>query len=123
MAEKIDAPSLINAAGTGGKVIKEFIGLINSGDNDLSIAHMSSPSGWREPGQRPEFDEYTIVLKGMLRVETVEENYEIKGGQAIIVKSGEWVKYSSPGEGGAEYIAVCLPAFSPGSVNRDDITL
>ena len=123
MAEKIDAPSLINAAGTGSKVINEFIGLINSGDNDLSIAHMSSPSGWSEPGQRPEFDEYTIVLKGMLRVETVEENYEIKGGQAIVVRSGEWVKYSSPGEGGAEYIAVCLPAFSPGSVNRDDITL
>ena len=108
MAEKIDAPSLINAAGTGSKVIKEFIGLINSGDNDLSIAHMSSPSGWSEPGQRPEFDEYTIVLKGMLRVETIEENYEIKGGQAIVVKSGEWVKYSSPEEGGAEYLAVCL---------------
>ena len=123
MAKKIDAPSLINAAGTGSKVIKEFIGLINSGNNDLSIAHMSSPSGWSEPGQRPEFDEYTVVLKGMLLVETIEQNYEVKGGQAIVVKSGEWVKYSSPDEGGAEYIAVCLPAFSPNSVNRDDITL
>ena len=123
MAKKIDASSLINAAGTGSKVIKEFIGLINSGDSGISIAHMISPSGWSEPGQRPEFDEYTIVLKGQLHVETIEQNHEIKGGQAIIVRSGEWVRYSSPEEGGAEYIAVCLPAFSPDSVHRDDITL
>ena len=123
MADKIDAPAIIDAAGTGGKQIREFIGMINSGDAEKSIAHMISPSGWSEPGQRPEFDEYTIVLKGQLLVETVEQNYEIKGGQAIIVRSGEWVRYSSPEEGGAEYIAVCLPAFSPDSVHRDDISL
>ncbi|MEN8221967.1 MAG: cupin domain-containing protein [Acidobacteriota bacterium] len=123
MAVKIDSPSLIDAAGTDGKVIREFFGMINSGDKGISIAHMTSPSGWVEPGQRPDFDEYTIVLKGQLHVETNEENHEIKAGQAIIIRSGEWVKYSSPKEGGAEYIAVCLPAFSPDSVNRDDITL
>lgn len=123
MALKIDAPTVIDAAGTGGKIIREYIGMVNSGQSEISIAHMDSPSGWSEPGQKPEFDEYTIVLKGILHVETNGENHEVKAGQAVIVKSGEWVKYSSPEEGGADYIAVCLPAFSPDSVHRDEITL
>ena len=123
MALKFDSPSLINAAGTEGKIIREFFGMINSGDTGISIAHMTSPSGWIEPGQRPEFVEYSIVIKGMLHVETVEESFEIKKNQAILIKAGEWVKYSTPEEGGADYISVCLPAFSPSTVNRDDITL
>ncbi len=123
MAVLIDSPSLIDAAGTEGKIIREFFGMINSGESGISIAQMTSPSGWEEPGQRPEFDEYSIVLKGMLRIETVEQNFEIKKGQAVLIKAGEWVKYSTPEEGGAEYISVCIPAFSPITVNRDDITL
>jgi len=123
MAVLIDTPSMINAAGTEGKIIREYFGLINSGETGISIAHMTSPSGWEEPGQRPEFDEYSVVLKGTLRIDTIEESFEIKKGQAILIRSGEWVKYSTPEEGGADYIAVCLPAFSPSTVNRDDITL
>ncbi len=123
MAVLIDSPSLIDAAGTEGKIIREFFGMMNSGETGISIAHMTSPSEWEEPGQRPEFDEYSIVLKGMLFVETVEQNFKIKKGQAILIKAGEWVKYSTPEEGGADYISVCIPAFSPSTVNRDDITL
>ena len=123
MALKLDSPSMIDAAGTGNKIIREFIGRINSGDTKISIAHMKSPSGWSEPGQRPVFDEYTVVLRGMLSVETEDQTIEVKRDQAVIVRAGEWVRYSSPEEGGAEYIAVCIPAFSSDTVNRDDITL
>jgi mannose-6-phosphate isomerase-like protein (cupin superfamily) len=117
---KIDKPTIIEAAGNKPKIIEEFIGRVNSGTGDLSIAKMKSPAGWIEPGQKPEFDEYTVVLKGMLRVTTKEGAEDIPAGEAVIVPSGEWVQYSTPGTEGAEYIAVCLPAFSPESVHRDE---
>ncbi len=120
MAEFITLPTLIKAAGTKEKIIREYFGRVNSGTTDMSIAHMKSPQGWEEPGQCPEFEEYTVVLAGCLQVLTASEKYIVEAGQAILVKSGEWVKYSSPFEEGAEYIAVCLPAFSPGTVHRDD---
>ena len=116
----INSPSIIKAAGNKPKVIEEFIGRVNSDTEGVSIARMKSPSGWVEPGQIPEFDEYTIVLKGTLRVETKNESFDIKEGEAIITHKGEWVRYSSPLPDGAEYIAVCLPAFSPDAVHRDD---
>jgi mannose-6-phosphate isomerase-like protein (cupin superfamily) len=120
MIKKIEAPEIIEAAGNKPKRIEEFIGCVNSETSELSIARMKSPAGWEEPGQRPEFDEYTVVLKGMLRVQTKEGVFEINAGQAIIVSKDEWVKYSTPGEEGAEYIAVCLPAFTPDTVHRDE---
>ncbi len=120
MATHIKSPSRIEAAGNKPKIIEEFIGRVNSDTSDISIARMKSPSGWVEPGQTPEFDEYTVVLKGLLKVETKTDLFEIKEGEAIIINSGEWVRYSSPGADGAEYIAVCLPAFSPDTVNRDE---
>ncbi|MEN8154307.1 MAG: cupin domain-containing protein [Acidobacteriota bacterium] len=120
MAEKILKPSVIEAAGNKPKIIEEFIGKVNTGNSDISIAKMKSPGGWVEPGQKPEFDEYTVVLKGMLRVETESETLDIHEGEAVRIKSGEWVRYSSPGDEGAEYIAVCLPAFSPETVHRDE---
>ena len=101
------------------KIIEEFFGRVNSGDQEISIARMRSPEGWVEPGQKPDFDEYTIVLSGRLVVQTKESDQIIESGQAIKTKKGEWVKYSSPFPGGAEYIAVCLPAFSPETVHRD----
>ena len=116
---KIDKPSLIQAAGNKPKIIEEFIGKVNSGTDDLSIARMKSPAGWTEPGQHPRFSEYTIVLKGMLRVATREETVDIHAGQAVIVPAGQWVQYSTPGPEGAEYIGVCLPAFTPERVRRD----
>jgi len=116
----ISKPTTIKAAGNKPKSIEEFIGRVNSGTTDVSIARMKSPAGWEEPGQTPEFDEYTVVLKGLLRVASKEGELDVAQGQAIIVRAGEWVKYSTPEPGGAEYIAVCLPAFSPDSVNRDD---
>lgn len=116
---KIEKPTIIEAAGNKPKIIEEFIGRVNSETGDLSIARMKSPAGWIEPGQKPEFDEYTIVLKGMLRVTTKEGAEDIHAGEAVIVPSGEWVQYSTPGSEGAEYIAVCLPAFSPEIVHRD----
>jgi mannose-6-phosphate isomerase-like protein (cupin superfamily) len=119
MARKINAPSIIKAAGNKPKVIEEFIGRVNSGAGAVSIARMKSPSGWLEPGQTPEFDEYTVVLKGTLRVETKEGVIDVSAGEAVHTPKGEWVRYSSPGDEGAEYIAVCLPAFSPGTVHRD----
>ncbi|MBX3729263.1 MAG: cupin domain-containing protein [Candidatus Sumerlaeia bacterium] len=119
MPVKIDAPTRIQAAGSIPKVIEEYIGRVNSGTEALSIAVMRSPGGWEEPGQRPAFDEYTVVLKGTLRVETADGVMEVGAGQAIIARAGEWVRYSSPGQDGAEYVAVCLPAFSPNTVNRD----
>ncbi len=120
MTRLIPAPSIIKAAGNKPKEIREYIGRVNSGTSDLSIAHMKSPQGWEEPGQAPEFDEYTIVLKGTIIVETTKEIITVSEGQAVIASRGEWVKYSTPFEGGAEYIAVCLPAFSIEKVNRDN---
>ena len=117
---KIGKPAIIQAAGTKPKKIEEYIGRVNSGTEDLSIARMKSPCGWIEPGQTPEFSEYTVVLKGMLRVATKENTTDIHAGEAVIVSSGEWVQYSTPGPEGAEYIAVCLPAFSPAAVYRDE---
>jgi mannose-6-phosphate isomerase-like protein (cupin superfamily) len=119
MATIIKKPAVIEAAGTGGKIIKEYIGRVNSKTSGVSIAHMNSPEGWEEPGQCPEFDEYTVVLKGSIQVKTKSETYKIKEGEGIITGKGEWVQYSTPFSGGAEYIAVCLPAFSPDIVHRD----
>ncbi len=116
--KKISSPSIIESAGNKPKVIEEYVGRVNSGTNSISIAKMSSPSGWREPGQKPQFDEYTVVLRGTLKVESRTETLIIKEGEAVIVNSGEWVRYSTPNEG-AEYIAICLPAFSLDIVNRD----
>lgn len=120
MPRLISAPTVIEAAGNLPKRIEEYIGRVNSGHSGVSIARMVSPQGWLEPGQRPEFEEYTLVLRGMLRVETEGETLEVRAGQAVVAAPNEWVRYSSPEEGGAEYIAVCVPAFSPGTVHRDD---
>jgi mannose-6-phosphate isomerase-like protein (cupin superfamily) len=119
MPRLIPAPTRIEAVGTPPKTIEEFVGCVNSGDIGLSIARMTSPSGWSEPGQTPEFTEYTVVLRGELVVETRGETFRVGAGQAIVTEPGEWVRYSTPGGEGAEYIAVCLPAFSPGTVHRD----
>ncbi|OGV57222.1 MAG: cupin [Lentisphaerae bacterium RIFOXYA12_FULL_48_11] len=118
---KLIAQSIsIKAAGNKPKIIEEFIGRVSSGTGAVSIARMKSPSGWLEPGQAPEFDEYTVVLKGMLRVKSADGGLiDVQAGQAVIVSGGEWVQYSSPGPDGAEYIAVCIPAFSPDTVHRD----
>lgn len=116
----ITAPTVIQAAGNQPKRIEEFVGRVNSGDTALSIARMKSPAGWIEPGQTPEFDEYTIVLAGMLRVTTRSGVMEVRAGQAVVTPKGTWVQYSTPDDDGAEYLAVCLPAFSPGTVHRDD---
>ena len=116
--KKISSPSIIESAGNKPKVIEEYIGRVNSSTDSISIAKMSSPPGWEEPGQKPQFDEYTLVLNGTLKVESRTETVFIKEGEAVIVNSGEWVRYSTPNEG-AEYIAICLPAFSLDTVNRD----
>jgi mannose-6-phosphate isomerase-like protein (cupin superfamily) len=120
MPTVISSPAIIHAAGNKPKRIEEFIGGVNSHTKAVSIARMTSPAGWVEPGQTPEFDEYTVVLKGMLRVESYGEAVDVRAGQAVIVSSGEWVRYSSPGADGAEYLAICLPAFSPDTVHRDE---
>jgi mannose-6-phosphate isomerase-like protein (cupin superfamily) len=120
LATFIQKPTIIEAAGQPPKSIEEFIGRVNSGTAAVSIARMKSPSGWLEPGQTPEFDEYTVVLQGTLHVKLKDADYDVAAGQAIIVKAGEWVQYSSPGPEGAEYIAVCIPAFSPQIVHRDN---
>lgn len=120
MARLIPNPTVIPAAGQPPKIIEEFIGRVNSQTSALSIAKMTSPSGWCEPGQTPRFDEYTIVLKGELQVETRDSEYRVAAGQAIIVNAGEWVRYSTPAAAGAEYLAVCVPAFSPQTVHRDE---
>ena len=120
MPTMIKSPSIIKAAGNKPKIIEEFIGRVNSKTKELSIARMKSPEGWVEPGQKPEFDEFTIVLKGSLKVETKNDSFEVKAGEAIITHKGEWIKYSTPLPEGAEYIAVCVPAFSPETVNRDN---
>jgi mannose-6-phosphate isomerase-like protein (cupin superfamily) len=119
MPKHIPAPTRITAAGNKPKLIDEYIGRANFGDSRLSIAHMRSPSGWVEPGQTPEFDEYTVVLRGQLQVTHKGGAVDVSAGQAIIAPAGEWVQYSTPGAEGAEYIAVCLPAFSPQTVHRD----
>jgi mannose-6-phosphate isomerase-like protein (cupin superfamily) len=120
MLTKIPAPTAIEAAGNKPKLIKEFIGRVNSKTEDVSIARMTSPSGWIEPGQTPEFDEYTLVLKGTLRIKSKSETMDIKAGESVIAHKGDWVQYSTPENDGAEYIAVCIPAFSPNIVHRDN---
>lgn len=116
----IKEPTVIPAAGTKPKIIEEYFGRVNSGTESISIARMKSPAGWIEPAQTPEFDEYTIVLKGTLRVETTEKIIDVKEGSAILTKAGERIRYSTPFDGGAEYIAVCIPAFSPDTVHREE---
>lgn len=116
----IEKPSIIEAAGNKPKKIEEYAGRVNSEQSNVSVARMTSPQGWVEPGQRPEFEELTVVLEGTLVVEHEKGTLEVNSGQAVITKPGEWVRYSTPNEGGAKYIAVCLPAFSPDSVHRDD---
>ena len=119
MPDLIPTPTRIVAAGNKPKAIDEYVGRVNSRTTALSIAHMRSPAGWEEPGQRPEFDEYTLVLKGMLRVSHESGSLEVRAGQAVVARAGEWVRYASPEADGAEYVAVCLPAFSPDTVHRD----
>ena len=119
MPTKIETPSVIEAAGNKPKRIEEFIGRVNSGTATVSVARKVSPSGWQEPGQRPEFDEYTVVLKGLLRVESEDGTLDVRAGEAVIAHAGQWVRYSTPEPDGAEYIAVCLPAFAPETVHRD----
>lgn len=119
MATHIQQPSIVQAAGNKPKIIEEYIGRVNSQTGDLSVARMKSPSGWVEPGQTPEFDEYTVVLRGTLRVTTKSGSTDVHAGQAVIAHKGEWVQYSTPGAEGAEYVAICLPAFSMDTVHRD----
>lgn len=118
MPQRIEQPTLITAAGNKPKSIEEFVGRVNSGHATVSIARMKSPAGWQEPGQRPEFEEVSVVLAGMLRVEYEGGVLDVHAGQAVVARPGEWVRYSTPQ--GAEYLAVCLPAFSPTTVHRDD---
>jgi ethanolamine utilization protein EutQ (cupin superfamily) len=119
MPKIIEAPARIEAHGQPPKIIEEFVGRVNSATGAVSVARMFSPSGWSEPGQTPEFDEVTLVLRGELQVESEAGVHQISAGQAIIVTKGEWVRYSTPSAEGAEYIAICLPAFSPATVHRD----
>lgn len=120
MPRLIAAPTVVPAAGTPPKRIEEYAGRVNSGHASVSVARMVSPAGWVEPGQRPEFEEITVVLKGMLKVEHEHGAMDVRAGQAIVAAPGEWVRYSSPEPGGAEYVAICLPAFSMDAVHRDD---
>jgi mannose-6-phosphate isomerase-like protein (cupin superfamily) len=113
-------PTRIESAGNKPKIIEEFVGRVNSSTDGVSVARMRSPEGWQEPGQRPEFDEYTVVLQGTLRVQHASGEIDVAAGQGVMVQRGEWIRYSTPFAGGAEYIAVCLPAFSPGTVHRDE---
>lgn len=120
MAQIIEAPTVINAAGQPPKRIEEFIGRLNTPTmTKVSIARMISPAGWSEPGQTPAFHEYTLVLRGLLQVETRSGVFTVSSGQTFVAEKGEWVRYSTPGADGAEYVAVCVPAFSPDSVHRD----
>lgn len=119
MPKLIARPTIIAAAGNKPKQIEEYAGRVNSGHQHVSVARMKSPAGWQEPGQRPEFEEITVVLQGVLRVESETEVLDVHAGQAVVASPGEWVRYSSPEPGGAEYIAVCIPAFSPETVHRD----
>jgi hypothetical protein len=119
MPRLVEKPTRVTAAGNKPKLIDEYVGHVNSGDGALSIAHMRSPGGWVEPGQRPEFDEYTLVLRGLLRVEHEAGTLDVAAGQAVVVSRGEWVRYSTPLDEGAEYVAVCLPAFTLAAARRD----
>jgi mannose-6-phosphate isomerase-like protein (cupin superfamily) len=119
MPTYIQQPSIVQAAGNKPKIIEEYIGRVNSSTEGVSVARMKSPGGWVEPGQTPEFDEYTIVLRGTLRVTTSSGSVDVHAGQAVITHKGEWVQYSTPGTDGAEYVAICLPAFSMETVHRD----
>ena len=119
MATLIEKPTIVQAAGNKPKRIEEFVGRVNTGAAAASLARMTSPAGWVEPGQTPEFDECTLVLRGTLHVETRTGALDVRAGQAVIAPRGEWVRYSTPAEGGAEYVAVCVPAFSPDTVHRD----
>lgn len=120
MPTLINTPTRVEAAGNKPKLIDEYVGRVNSNTSAASVAHMRSPGGWVEPGQTPEFDEFTVVLRGMLRVEHAGGHMDVRAGQAVIAHKGEWVRYSTPEADGAEYIAVCVPAFSPGTVHRDE---
>jgi mannose-6-phosphate isomerase-like protein (cupin superfamily) len=120
MPRFIPAPTVVAAAGNKPKKIEEFAGRVNSGHAGVSVARMTSPEGWQEPGQRPEFEEITVVLRGMIRVEHSGGTVDVRAGQAIVTSPGEWVRYSTPEPGGAEYIAICTPAFSPATVHRDE---
>jgi len=120
MAKLIETPTRIQAAGTPPKLIEEFFGRVNSQTTATSIAKMTSPTGWAEPGQTPDFDEFTIVLRGSLHVKTKSGSFDVKAGQGVLAPRGEWVQYSTPADGGAEYVAVCLPAFAPDNVHRDE---
>jgi mannose-6-phosphate isomerase-like protein (cupin superfamily) len=119
MPRLIEQPTIVQAAGNKPKRIEEYVGRVNSGHGSVSVARMSSPEGWQEPGQRPEFEEITVVLRGRLRVEYEGGEMEVMAGQAVVTSPGEWVRYSTPGTESADCVAVCLPAFSPGSVHRD----
>ena len=119
MPELITKPAIILAAGNKPKRIEEYVGRVNTGHNGVSVARMVGPEGWQEPGQRPAFEEITVVLKGLLRVESAGGMLDVSAGQAVVAQAGEWVRYSCPEPGGAEYVAVCLPAFSPETVRRD----
>ena len=119
MPTLIPQPTVVKAAGNKPKLIREYVGRVNTKTAAVSVAHMQSPAGWVEPGQTPEFDEYTVVLRGMLRVEHAGGALEVRAGQAVIARRGEWVRYGSPEADGAEYVAICLPAFSPDTVHRD----
>jgi mannose-6-phosphate isomerase-like protein (cupin superfamily) len=120
MPRLIEKPTVIDCVGTKPKQIQEFAGRVNSGHSGVSVARMISPSGWEEPGQRPEFEEITLVLKGTLRVQHEKGTLDVNAGQGVVTSAGEWVRYSTPGPEGAEYVAVCLPAFSPTTVHRDE---
>jgi len=120
MATHVAKPTVVAAAGNKPKIIEEFIGRVNSKTSDVSIARMKSPGGWIEPGQTPEFDEYTLVLRGLLRVSTANGAIDVRAGEAVIAHAGEWVQYSTPSSDGAEYIAICIPAFGPDIVHRDN---
>lgn len=119
MPTLIPAPTRVEAAGNKPKLIDEYIGRVNSKHEQASVAHMRSPGGWTEPGQTPEFEEFTVVLKGLLRVKHKGGTMDVRAGQAVVTHRGEWVQYSTPEADGAEYIAVCIPAFSPATVHRD----
>jgi len=120
MPDLIEAPTVIPAAGTPPKRIEEYVGRVNSRHESVSVARMVSPEGWAEPGQRPEFEEITVVLHGTLHVEHEGGEMDVRSGQAVVTRPGEWVRYSSPAPEGAEYVAICIPAFSPETVRRDD---
>jgi len=119
MPQLIERPAIVEAAGNRPKRIEEYAGRVSSGHAGVSVARMQSPPGWREPGQRPEFEEISLVLRGTLRVEHESGCFDVGAGQAVVARPGEWVRYSSPEPGGAEYVAICLPAFSPHTVHRD----